>query len=159
MTPTRLNNAAAPVFRKQDMESHIRILLTDDEAHFLDSLSKVLRNRKFAVEVARNGREALDILSREKFDVIVLDVRMPVMDGLAALREIRRADSITPVLLLTGHADLACVTEAMKSGGTDYLLKPCSVGELISAIENAVERKAIGQEVAEKTRGKRPGKV
>lgn len=141
------------------MGNNIRILLTDDEVHFLESLTKVLTNRKFVVQVAKNGREALDILARETFDVIVLDVRMPVMDGLTALRQIRCSDLLTPVLLLTGHADLSCVTEALKSGGTDYLLKPCTVNELIAAIENAVERKAIGQEVAEKTRGKRPRKV
>jgi DNA-binding NtrC family response regulator len=137
------------------MDNKIRILLVDDEVHLLESLTRVLAIKKIAVKTARDGREALDILGREQFDVIVLDVRMPVMDGIAALREIRQTDVLTPVLLLTGHADLNCVTEAMRSGGTDYLLKPCNVDELVSAIENAFERKTIGMEVAEKTDKKR----
>jgi YesN/AraC family two-component response regulator len=108
-----------------------------------------------AIQTAENGQEALDVLSREQFDVIVLDVRMPVMDGLTALRIIRQTDSLTPVLLLSGQADLAYVSEAMKGGGTDYLLKPCDIDALVSAIENARERKAIGKEVAEKAAKKR----
>jgi DNA-binding NtrC family response regulator len=137
------------------MDKQIRILLADDEAHFLESLTKVLTVRKFAVQVARNGREVLEILKCEKFDVIVLDVRMPVMDGISALREIRRNDQLTPILLLTGHADVGSVSEALKSGGTNYLFKPCSISELISAIENALERKAIEMEIAEKKNKKR----
>ncbi len=136
------------------MEQKVRILLADDEVHFVESLTKVLTIRRFAVRVAHNGREALEALSREKFDVVVLDVRMPEMDGITALREIRRTDKLTPVLLLTGHAELACVSEALKSGGTEYLLKPCSIAELLAAIENALEWKAIEAEVAEKEKRK-----
>lgn len=102
------------------------------------------------VRTALNGKEAVEILSREQFDVIVLDVRMPVMDGIAAMAEIRRRDSLTPVLFLSGHADLARIAEALRGGAVDYLLKPCEVEVLVSAIENACERKAIGLEIAKK---------
>jgi DNA-binding NtrC family response regulator len=130
------------------MDGQIRILLADDELAFLQSVSKVLSNRGIVVRTATNGRDAVDILSREQFDVIVLDVRMPVMDGLAALEEIRKIDSLTPVLFLSGVADLGRVTAALKSGATDYLLKPCDVQTLVSAIENACEQKTISIEVA-----------
>ncbi len=142
------------------MADQIRVLLADDEEAFLQSISKVLTRRGIFLRMARNGREAIDMLSREQFDVIVLDVRMPVMDGLAALEEIRRSDSLTPVLFLSGQADLGRVTGALKSGATDYLLKPCDVDMLVSAIENAFERKAINIEVAknpiEKRQPKKP---
>ncbi|MBI5115409.1 response regulator [Candidatus Poribacteria bacterium] len=138
------------------MVGQIRVLLADDEKAFLDSLVKVLSRRGIAARTAYDGRAALEVLSHEQFDVIVLDVRMPVMDGLAALREIRRTDTLTPVLLLSGQADLGYVGEAMKGGAADYLLKPCDIDTLISAIENAHERKKIRMEVAQESPKKQP---
>jgi two-component system OmpR family response regulator len=133
------------------MVNQIRVLLADDEAVLLESITKLLTRRGMLVRTALNGREALEILATEQFDVIVLDARMPVMDGITAMAEIRRNDTLTPVLFLSGQADLARVTEALKRGATDYLLKPCEVEVLVSAIENACERKAIGLEIAKKT--------
>lgn len=132
------------------MVNQIRVLLADDETVLLESITKLLTRRGMVVRTALNGKEAVEILSREQFDVIVLDVRMPVMDGIAAMAEIRRRDSLTPVLFLSGHADLARIAEALRGGAVDYLLKPCEVEVLVSAIENACERKAIGLEIAKK---------
>ena len=101
-----------------------------------------------------DGREALEKLGRDRFDAVVLDVRMPALDGIAVLREFRKQDSLTPVLLLSGSADIKLVTEALKGGAADYLLKPCSVETLVAALENASERKAIAQEVRDKTKKK-----
>jgi FixJ family two-component response regulator len=75
---------------------------------------------------------------------------MPGMDGLAALQTIRKSDALTPVLLLTGHPDLEPTTKALKSGAADVLMKPCPVETLVSAIEDASERKGYAKEVADR---------
>jgi len=130
----------------------IKILVADDEREFLEALGKILALRGIMMEKAYNGREALDILGRDQFDVIVLDWRMPVMDGLTALKEIRKSDQITPVLILSGYADLALVTEALKGGAADYLSKPCAVESLVAAIETASERNALAREFEAKSK-------
>ena len=132
------------------MTDQIRVLLIDDEAVFLESLTKVLARRGMSIQSAHDGYKALEILTSEEFDVIVLDVRMPGMDGLATLKAIRNRDALTPVLLLTGHIDLDQVLQAMKGGVGEVFLKPCPVENLVSAIENAYERKGFAREVARK---------
>jgi DNA-binding NtrC family response regulator len=132
--------------------SQIKVLIADDETDFLDSLSRVLTRRGFIMTKAEDGQKALDILAKERFDVIVLDLRMPVMDGIAALKEIRKTDKVTPILLLSGHVDVGYVNEALKGGAADYILKPCPVETLVSAIETACERATIARELQEKTK-------
>jgi DNA-binding NtrC family response regulator len=132
------------------MASGIRVLLIDDETVFVESLTKVLTRRGMKVKSASNGIESLELLNNEGFDVIVLDMRMPGMDGLATLNAIRNSDTLTPVVLLTGHIDLTQVSEALKAGAAEVLLKPCPIEDLVSCIENAHERKGFALEVAEK---------
>ena len=125
----------------------IRVLLIDDERIFVESLTKVLKRRGMEVKAAFDGLSALKLLSSEESDVIVLDLRMPGMDGLAVLQEIRAKDSLTPVILLTGHLDIDRVVQIMDKGVALVLLKPCPVETLVSAIENASESKAISKEI------------
>ena len=125
----------------------IRVLLIDDERIFVESLTKVLKRRGMEVKAAFDGLSALKLLSHEEPDVIVLDLRMPGMDGLAVLEEIRAKDSLTPVILLTGHLDIDRVVQVMDKGVALVLLKPCPVETLVSAIENASESKAISKEI------------
>jgi DNA-binding NtrC family response regulator len=132
------------------MSNGIRVLLIDDETVFVESLTKVLTRRGMNVQSASNGARSLELLTDDGFDVIVLDMRMPGMDGLATLRAIRDRDPLTPVILLTGHIDLKQVSDALKAGAAEVLLKPCPVQDLISSIENAHERKGFALEVAEK---------
>jgi DNA-binding NtrC family response regulator len=129
------------------MAEPIRVCLIDDERIFVESLTKVLKKRGMEVRAAYDGLSALKLLSTEEPDVIVLDLRMPGMDGLAVLQEIRSRDSLTPVILLTGHLDIDRVVQVMDKGVALVLLKPCPVETLVSAIENASESKAISQEV------------
>ncbi len=128
----------------------MRVLLADDEKVYIESLAKILRRRGFDVVAVFDGPSAIDAASTAEFDVIVLDLRMPGMDGLATLEAIRRGDTLTPVLLLTGHADLERVTKALKGGAGDVLMKPCPVDALISAIEDASERKGFAKEVEDR---------
>ncbi len=125
----------------------IRVILIDDERIFVESLTKVLKRRGMEVKAAFDGLSALKLLSMEEPDVIVLDLRMPGMDGLAVLQEIRAKDSLTPVILLTGNLDIDRVVQVMDKGVALVLLKPCPVETLVSAIENASESKSISKEV------------
>jgi two-component system, OmpR family, response regulator len=130
--------------------SGISVLLVDDEEIYVESLAKVLKRRGMSVCTACDGGTAISLLGSQECDVVVLDLRMPGMDGLATLREIRQRDSLTPVILLTGEIDLERVTLAMKGGAVEILLKPCPIDTLVSAIENAMERKEIAQEIRQK---------
>ena len=134
------------------MVRSIRVLLVDDEKSFVDSLGRILVRRGMEIRAAYDGATAVASVAKEDFDVIVLDMRMPGMDGLATLEHIRRQDSLTPVLLLSGYIDLERTTMALKGGVAEILLKPCPIDALISAIENASERKGIAREVAERSR-------
>jgi len=130
------------------MPNGIRVLLIDDETVFVESLSKVLARRGITVQSAPDGHRALDLLTNQQFDVIVLDLRMPGMDGLATLKAIRGRDTLTPVLVLTGNIDVKQVSDGLKEGAAEVLLKPCPVENLVSSIENAYERKGFAAEVA-----------
>ncbi len=88
---------------------------------------------------------------QEQFDVIVLDVRMPGMDGIATFKAMQERDSTTPVIFLSGHIDIKQVSQALKDGCAEVLLKPCPINDLVSCIENAYERKCYAMDVAEKT--------
>ena len=132
------------------MNSRIRVLLIDDETVFVDSLTKVLTRRGFRVQSASDGLKALELLTNEIFDVLVLDMRMPVMDGIATLKAIRERDALTPVVVLTGNPNMKQLAEALKEGAADVVLKPCPVDMLVSCIENAYERKCCAIDVANK---------
>ena len=119
-----------------------RVLLVDDERTYVDSLAKVLSRRGMEVRVAYGGAGALEVLSRESFDAVILDLHMPGMDGRATLAALRRRDALTPVLVLTGKAEVPLAAEALRGGATDVLTKPCPVEELWAAVEDARERKA-----------------
>ncbi len=132
------------------MTSGIRVLLIDDETVFVDALTNVLTRRGIRAQSAPDGYKALELLTNEEFDVLVLDLRMPGMDGLATLKAIRERDALTPVILLSGNIDLKQVSDALREGAAEVLLKPCPVDILVSSIENAFERKGFATEVAEK---------
>ncbi|MBP8645053.1 MAG: response regulator [Syntrophobacteraceae bacterium] len=129
------------------MPQPIRVLLIDDEEIFVQSLTKVLKRRGMVVESAGSGTLGLELLSRQDFDVVVLDVRMPGMDGLETLKAIRDRGESTPVLILSGHIELGQVSRALREGAAEILLKPCPVDVLTSAIENAYERKVFAEDV------------
>lgn len=129
------------------MSAPIKVLLADDEESFVESLAKVLRRRGLTVRTVHDGPAALDAAAGEEFDVIVLDLTMPGMDGVATLKALRARDTLTPVLLLSAHAELDRATEALRDGALDYLLKPCPVDDLVAALEDARERKTFAREV------------
>jgi signal transduction histidine kinase len=123
-----------------------RVLLVDDEADFLASLGQRLNLRGLPTLMAASGREALAILGREPVDVVVLDVRMPGMDGIETLRRIKESHPRVEVVMLTGHADLESSIEGMRFGFFDYLTKPVQLPKLVAKIEEAYRRR-LGEQV------------
>jgi DNA-binding NtrC family response regulator len=132
------------------MTGRIRVLLIDDETVFVDNLAGILTRRGMQVQSANDGLKALDLLTNELYDVLVLDLRMPGMDGVELLKAIRERDIQTPVIVLTGNMNIKQLTEALKEGVAEVVLKPCRIDTLISCIENTHERKIFATQVAEK---------
>jgi len=118
------------------------VLLVDDDPAFLDVVTKRLEMRGLTVVTDPNGQAALRRLEKDRFiEVVVLDLSMPGLDGLATLQGIRERRPLVEVILLTGHGDVPSAVEAMKQGAFDYLTKPCDVDLLVSKIEDAAIRK------------------
>ena len=120
-----------------------RILLVDDEAVFANNMSKLLTRRGYQVTAVNSGDEALRALMDTPYDVMVLDLKMPGMDGIATMHEMKKLGLFTEVLILTGHGSIDTALEAIQIGAYDYVTKPCEIAELVSKIEAAFERKAI----------------
>lgn len=118
-----------------------KILLVDDETAFTHSMAKLLRVRGYQVETASSGKQALGFLEAENFDVIVLDLKMPGMDGIATLNEIKKLRLFTETLILTGHGSIDSARETFNLGAYDYLTKPCDLEELLTKIEGAWHKK------------------
>jgi len=130
--------------RKQDMKP--RLLLVDDEEMFLEYLSKRLRNLRYDVTTSLTGEEVLEKIGQCDFDVVILDVLMPGIDGLETLVEIKKMKPLTEVIMLTGHASLESGINGMRMGAFDYLRKPFDTDELVSKINGAYERKVEQEE-------------
>ncbi|MEF2144658.1 MAG: response regulator [Desulfovibrionaceae bacterium] len=121
----------------------IRLLLVDDEAEFLTTLAKRMTRRGIAPQCVYSGEDALQHLSANPVDVVVLDVKMPGMSGIETLRAIKRESPLTEVILLTGHADLEAAVQGMELGAFDYLMKPMDIDELLFKIQDAFTRKDL----------------
>ncbi|MGA9750472.1 MAG: response regulator [Acidobacteriota bacterium] len=121
----------------------IRLLLVDDEERFVETLGKRLTARGLYVEGTHSGEAALALLQARPFDVVLLDVRMPGMDGIQALREIKKVQPLVQVILLSGNASINTAVEGMRLGAADYLLKPAEIEEVMAKVEEAFERKRL----------------
>jgi two-component system response regulator AtoC len=117
----------------------INILVVDDEEPFRRLLNKELSRKGYAVQVARDGNEALRVLQDNVFDVILLDVVMPGMDGLSLMKKLKEDSGTPAIVVLTGKATVETAVEAMKHGAYDYLTKPYKLDELTIVIERAYE--------------------
>ena len=120
----------------------IRVLLVDDEEEFVETLAQRLEVREFDVTTAFNGADALERLEHEEVDLVVLDLQMPGVDGIAVLRKIKELKPLIEVIMLTGHATIETAIEGMKLGAFDFLIKPTETEELVEKINRAFDRKA-----------------
>jgi len=121
----------------------LNVLFVDDETDFLDTVLKRMKKRQVNVTGVESGEKALELLEREPVDVLVLDVRMPGMDGIQALRQIKKDHPLVEVIMLTGHASMEVAIEGMELGAFDYLMKPVDIDELLYKIQDAYKKKLI----------------
>jgi len=119
-----------------------KILLVDDEAAIVDAMVKRLSERDFELLTAYSGQETLDVLKKDgDVDVVILDVKMPGMDGIETLKEIKSKHPLVEVIMLTAHATVEPAIEGMKLGAFDYLMKPAEIDELVDKIKKAEQIK------------------
>ena len=119
----------------------MRILLVDDEERFLATTQKLLAKKGIDALTASGGAQALDILNSRNVHVVILDVKMPGMDGNETLKEIKTRFPMVEVIMLTGHATVESAIDGLKSGATDYLMKPTGIDELIGKATEAFEKR------------------
>jgi len=118
------------------------ILLVDDEKGFVDTMAKRLGKRGLTVQTANSGEEGLGVLAGPgNVDVVILDVKMPGMDGIETLKAIRASHPLVEVIMLTGHATVENAIEGMKLGAYDYMMKPCEMDELLTKVDEAYLKK------------------
>ena len=127
-------------------ERRTRILIVDDESGFRETLARRLEKRGAVINQAGNGIEALASLAREPVDVVLLDVRMPGIDGLAALERIRQEHPDTEVILITGNVNTNEGVAGIKAGAFDYLTKPIEIEHLVGKIRQAFDKLIRSQE-------------
>ena len=123
-----------------------RVLIVDDEEQFILPLAERLRMRDYDVTTSLSGGDAVDKINRYNYDVVILDVMMPGMDGVETLREIKKIKPLTEIIMLTGHATVETAIEGMKLGASDFLMKPCQPEDLVAKIDKAYDRKAEKEE-------------
>ncbi|MEW5733773.1 MAG: response regulator [Thermodesulfobacteriota bacterium] len=131
-----------------------RVLLVDDEEPFVATMQKRMAKRDLAVEGAHSGRDALAALDRGAFDVVILDVKMPGMDGIETLREIKARHPLVEVIMLTGHATVQSAIDGMKLGAFDYLMKPSELEEILAKVNEAVAKKSGHEQKIAEARAK-----
>ena len=119
----------------------IKILLVDDEQEFVETLSERIRMRDHDSEVALDGEQALKKMDDDLPDVVVLDLKMPGMDGMEVLRKIRKAYPKVQVIMLTGHGSEKDEEEARKLGAFEYLQKPVEIETLMKKVKKAYKNK------------------
>jgi DNA-binding NtrC family response regulator len=124
-----------------------RVLVVEDEAYVRESLVAILRSRRFDAGAAGSVAEALAVLGRAPVDVVLSDLRMPGADGLELVRRMQATVPDVPVVILTGHGNVASAVECLKAGASDYVLKPAEPDALEVVLERALEGRALRREV------------
>lgn len=121
------------------------VLLVDDEEDFLRTIIKRLAKRGIQAQGASRGEQALAMLAETPRDIVVLDVKMPGMDGIEVLKKIKKSWPTTEVIMLTGHASIDAAMEGMGCGAFDYLMKPADLEDLLYKLEDAYRKKALSE--------------
>jgi DNA-binding NtrC family response regulator len=125
------------------------VLVVDDEQEFREIIVKKLKKRDLNCDSAPDGSTALSMIKEKRYDVVLLDVKMPGMDGIATLREIKNVAPMIEVVMLTGHASVESGINGIKYGAFDYLMKPMDMEPLMEKLDAAYERKRVQQEKIE----------
>ena len=135
-----------------------KILIIDDERGIRNTLKEILADEGHEVEVAENGKQGLEMAQAKAYDLIFSDIKMPEMDGMEVLKELKEptpdpslkggeAESIeTPIVMITGHGDVETAVQALKAGAYDFLVKPLDLNRILITTKNALESKSLKQE-------------
>ncbi len=126
-----------------DKELHAKVLLVDDEEDFIQSLSNRLEVRGLNVSTSTRGKEALELVQDQKFDMVVLDLSMPGMDGLEVLKKMKEDSPETEIIILSGQGTIQTSTEAIKLGAEDFLEKPIDLPVLLQKISEAKDKRIL----------------
>lgn len=121
------------------MPEKIKLLIVDDEIKFLNSIAKRLELRDFDVTKATNGQDALEIAGKKKFDLVLLDLKMPGLNGKQVLEILKNEHKYLEVIILTGHGSVDSAVECTRLGAFDYLPKPYELEELLGKLQKAYE--------------------
>ena len=135
----QLHAYSRPV-KEQDNQNSYKILVTDDEENIRNLLCETLRLSGYSPTPAQSGTEALTLIKNMKFDLVLLDINMPVVNGFMVLEKIRSSNSNLPVIMLSARADKSDVVAGLRDGADDYVSKPFSIEELITRVSTVLRR-------------------
>ena len=123
-----------------------KILIIDDEKSIRKSLREILEYEKYIVDEATEGLEGMALLQKEKYDVVLCDIKMPKMDGIELLDKITQSSADTPVVMISGHGTIETAVEAVKKGAFDFIAKPLDLNRLLVTIRNAMDKSTLVKE-------------
>jgi DNA-binding NtrC family response regulator len=132
--------------------SAINLLVVDDEEQFLATTKKLLDKRGVETITSTNGFDALQMLEERRIDVVLLDVKMPGLDGVEVLRRIKQKYPLIEVIMLTGHASVESAVEGLKLGAFDYLMKPSTIADIQAKVEQAYDKKRAKEDQIRKVK-------
>ncbi len=118
----------------------MKILIIDDERSIRNSLKEILDDEGYDVEVAENGQQGVEMVEKEKYDVIFCDIKMPVMDGVETLAKLTAMGIDSAVVMISGHADVATAVDCIKKGAFDFIEKPLDLNRILITIKNAKDK-------------------
>jgi two-component system response regulator HydG len=137
-------------------DANARIALIDDDTTFVQMLHTYLSKHGFVTQVFGSATNAQEVLVKDKFDLIITDYRMPGMDGLELLQQLKGANAETPVILLTSYGDIGLAVRSMKAGAVDYLTKPVNPEELLALVKNTLQQQEKRQHIPVNTSPVKP---
>ncbi|OGS06508.1 MAG: hypothetical protein A2270_07430 [Elusimicrobia bacterium RIFOXYA12_FULL_51_18] len=123
------------------MNHKAKILIVDDDAQISEMISEALMSKGYEISDAFDGKQAVAKVSAEKFDLVVMDIQMPVMDGITAMGEIKKIDPAIEVIIATGHGTMGTAVQSMRKGAFDYIHKPFEITELFTVVEKALAKR------------------
>ncbi len=126
-----------------------RVLVVDDETAIREAIRMTLEYEGYRIDEARSGQDGIDKATKTPYDAILLDIKMPVLDGIEVLENLKEQHVVAPVIMVSGHADIATAVECTKRGAFDFLEKPLNRDKLLLSVRNAVRQQKLEEEVVE----------
>ena len=125
------------------VKDKINLLIVDDEQQFLDSIQRSLEVRDFHVVTVNRGEKALDVARKQSFDIALVDLKMPGIDGEETLKALKKEHKAMEVVILTGHGTIDSAASCTRSGAYSYLQKPCELDQLLATLVEAYKKKVM----------------